>query len=180
MLAAAGELAVSVFRPSVIFGHDDSFFNRFAELLAAAPLFPLACPEARFAPVYIGDVVAAFVDSIDDKRTFGEAYDLCGPREYTLRELVEYTAEVQGLRRRVLGLGDGLSRLQASVLQRVPGKPFSMDNYRSMQVDSVCKCNGLEQLGIVPTSVEAIVPAYLGRRDPNTRFGLIRTHSRRS
>ena len=90
-------IAVTSFRPSVIFGPGDSFFTRFADLLALSPfVFPLACPEARFAPVYIGDVVRAFLASLGDDATVDRRYELCGPRAYTLRDLVAYTARVTG------------------------------------------------------------------------------------
>lgn len=158
-------LDVTSFRPSVIFGPDDDFFNRFAQLLAMTPLvFPLACPDARLSPAYVSDVARAFADSLDRKSTYGRSYDLCGPRTYTLRELVEYTARVAGLRRYVLPLGDLLSRLQARVLEWVPGTPFSRDNYLSLQVDGVCASDGFAELGIEPTSVECVVPSYLGDR----------------
>ena len=126
--AAADGLTVTSFRPSVIFGRDDSFFNRFAGLLKLSPLFfPLACPDSRFAPVCVNDVVEAFCRSID-MATAGERLDLCGPEVFSLRELVEYTRDQSGSRCRIIGLGDGLSRLQARVLGLVPGKPFTMDN----------------------------------------------------
>jgi len=99
--------------------------------------------------------------AIDDPATFGQRYDLCGPREYTLAELVRYTARCRGLSRTILPLPDLISRIQAAILDFVPGKPFSTDNYLSAQVDSVCKCNGLLALGIRPSPVEAIVPRYL-------------------
>ena len=108
---------VTIFRPSVIFGPGDSFFNRFAGLLRLSPgFFPLACPDARFAPVYVGDVAEAFARSLDDPATFGQHYDLCGPRAFTLRELVAYTADNIGRPTRILGLGDAASRLQARLL----------------------------------------------------------------
>ena len=178
--AEAGGIAVTSFRPSVIFGPGDSFFNRFAGLLALSPLvFPLACPEARFAPVYVGDVVRAFLAALGDETTAGQRYELCGPRTYTLRELVAYTAEVTGRRRLVVGLGDRLSRLQARVFERIPGKPFSTDNYLSTKVESVCAGNGLEQLGIAPRSVESIVPGYLGRSERNAWLGRLRASAHR-
>ena len=178
--AAAHGIAVTSFRPSVIFGADDSFFNRFATLLALpAPIFPLACPESRFAPVYIGDVAQAFARSLADKRTFGRNYELCGPRIYTLRELVEYTARLSGHRRLVVGLGDTAARLQASILQHVPGKPFSMDNYHSLQVDSVCEQNGLAELGIEATALESVVPGYIGRGDRTGVYNSFRAFARR-
>jgi len=162
--AAHEGLQLTIFRPSVIFGRDDGFFNRFAALLRLSPLFfPLACPGARFAPVCVDDVVAAFAGSLADKKTFGKRYELCGPRVYTLAELVQYTARVIGVHRRIIPLGEGLSRLQARILERVPGKPFSLDNFLSMQVDSVCAENGLAALGITPASVEGRVPLYLAQ-----------------
>lgn len=173
--------AVTSFRPSVIFGPDDDFFNRFAWLLRLSPfVFPLACPDARLSPIYVEDVVRAFVDSLDDKRTFGKRYDLCGPRTYTLKQLVKYAAKTAGLRRKVIGLNDTLSRLQAIVLGHVPGKPFSYDNYLSLSVDSVCRENGLAQLGIPPTAVEAIVPTYLGKQNRYARYQDFRGSAGRS
>ena len=178
--AEAGGIAVTSFRPSVIFGPGDSFFNRFAGLLALSPLvFPLACPEARFAPVYVDDVVRAFLAVLGDETTAGQRYELCGPRTYTLRELVAYTAGVTGRRRLIVGLGDRLSRLQGLVLERIPGKPFSTDNYLSTKVDSVCASNGLERLGIAPRSVESVVPGYLGRSERNAWLGRLRASAHR-
>ncbi|MEJ2686864.1 MAG: complex I NDUFA9 subunit family protein [Gammaproteobacteria bacterium] len=176
MHAAGSEgLQVTSFRPSVIFGAGDSFFNRFAALLRWSPgLLPLACAGARFAPVYVGDVTKAFARALRDKATIGERYELCGPHIYTLRELVEYTARTAGLKRRVLPLGDGLSHLQARVLEYAPGKPFSLDNYYSLQKDSVCGGSGLQDLGIEPTALEAVVPQYLGRQSPRARYSLAR------
>ena len=177
--AHAAELdgtAVTSFRPSVIFGSDDDFFNRFASLLILSPLvFPLACPNSRLAPVYVGDVCRAFADSLEDKATFGKRLELCGPRSYTLKELVEYTASVLGLRRKIIGLNDGLSRLQARLLERLPGKPFSYDNYLSLSKDSVCSHNGFEQLGISPRAIEAIAPSYLGNQNRTSRYQNLRT-----
>lgn len=164
-LAAGQGLQVTSLRPSVIFGPDDSFLNRFAKLLTWAPgVFPLACPDARFAPVYIGDVVDAMSVALEDRRSVGRRYELCGPHVYSLRRLVDYVARLRGLRRRVVGLGDWLSRVQARVMERMPGTPFSYDNYLSLQVDSVCGEAGLAALGIEPTPLEAVAPAYLRRR----------------
>jgi NADH dehydrogenase len=155
----------------VIFGEGDSFFNRFATLLKLAPgLFPLACPDTRFAPVYVGDVVNQFLDALDNPATYGKRIDLCGPETYTLRQLVEYTAELLGLRRKIIGLPDFASRLQAAVMEYlVPGKPFSLDNYHSMQKDNVCN-NGV----IATTSLKAVVPGYLLNRNTRKRYDLFR------
>lgn len=160
--ASAQGIAVTSFQPSVIFGPGDSFFNRFAGLLRMLPgPFPLACPRARFAPVYVGDVVQAMVRCLEDPGTAGRSYELCGPRTFTLRELVEYTAARIGRKVRVIGLNDGLSRLQARIFQHLPGRPFTLDNFLSLQVDSVCTKGGLGELGIRPTDIEAVVPGYL-------------------
>ncbi len=156
-------LHVTSFRPSVLFGPEDDFFNRFASLLAMSPLvFPLACPDARMSPAYVEDVARVFADSLERKSTYGRRYDLCGPKTYTLRELVEYAANVTGINSRIVPLGDTLSRLQARVLEWVPGKPFSRDNYLSLQAEGICKEDGFAAFGIQPTSLECIVPTYIG------------------
>jgi Predicted nucleoside-diphosphate-sugar epimerases len=178
---AAGNLAVTSFRPSVIFGPEDSFFNRFGSLLKLSPfVFPLACPMSRFAPVYVGDVALAFATALENKKTYENRYDLCGPNIYTLKELVEYTARTLGLRRKVIGLNQFLSRLQAQVLGLMPGKPFSIDNYLSLQVDSVCKENslGLEQLHITATAIDAVVPMYLAHRSVRGHYKEYRRSAR--
>jgi NADH dehydrogenase len=160
--AEGPDFHVTSFRPSVIFGPGDGFLNRFAGLLRLTPgVFPLACPGARFQPVYVEDVVRAFTESLDNHKTFGQRYDLCGPQVYTLREIVEYVAKLIGRRVCVIGLPDGLSYLQAAMLEFAPGKPFSLDNYHSLQVDSVCEEGFPEVFGITPTSLEEIAPGYL-------------------
>lgn len=160
--AEGPDFHVTSFRPSVIFGPGDGFLNRFAGLLRLTPgVFPLACPGARFQPVYVEDVVRAFADSLDNHKTFGQRYDLCGPQVYTLREIVEYVARLLGRRVYIIGLPDGLSYLQAAMLEFAPGKPFSLDNYRSLQVDSVCEKGFPEVFGAAPKSLEEIAPAYI-------------------
>ncbi|NIR29163.1 MAG: complex I NDUFA9 subunit family protein [Gammaproteobacteria bacterium] len=178
--AAHSGLHVTSFQPSVIFGPDDDFFNRFATLLKMSPfVFPLACPDTEFAPVYVEDVAHAFAKSLTDKSTFGKRYELCGPDRMTLRELVEYTAHHAGLRRKIIGLNDRLSRLQARVLELAPGKPFSTDNYLSMQVPSVCKSNGFAALGITPRGLDTAVPKYLAHRDRGTLYRRLRSRAGR-
>ncbi|MCU7797921.1 MAG: complex I NDUFA9 subunit family protein [Candidatus Thiodiazotropha sp. (ex Myrtea spinifera)] len=157
-------LNVTSIRPSVIFGRGDSFFNRFAALLKLSPVFfPLACPKSRFAPVWVEDVAEAFARCLTDDKTVDAHYDLCGPSVYTLQELVSFTAKTLGLRRFILPLGNGLSKMQARLLGHLPGRPFSMDNYLSLQTDSVCEGNGFEKLGIQPQAIESVVPHYLAQ-----------------
>ncbi|MSQ91434.1 MAG: complex I NDUFA9 subunit family protein [Gammaproteobacteria bacterium] len=159
------DLRWTIFQPSVIFGPGDDFVNRFAGLLRMIPGgLPLARPGARFAPVWVEDVVAAFLRALVDDATAGESYQLCGPDRFTLREIVCLVRDELGLRRAIAGLPDWSSRLQAAICDFVPGKPFSSDNYRSLTVDSVCTVNGLARLGIHPQSLTAILPRYLGHQ----------------
>ena len=178
-------LAWTIFRPSVIFGRDDSFLNPFAQALQFLPVMALPCPGARFQPVFVEDVAAAFVRSLADPGSVGKSYDLCGPRVYTLRQLVEYVGEVTGRRRPIVGLNDSLSRLQACAMELFPVRQImfaldmlmTRDNYDSMQVDSVCGCD--LPFGITPTALEAVAPAWLGNRTPRARYGQFRVRARR-
>lgn len=177
--AATNELAVTSFRPSTVFGPDDSFINRFAGLLKLSPILPLACPHARFSPVYVDDVVRAFAIALENETTFGQRLELCGPRIYTLQEIVEYTAQLIDRKRMVIGLPDGLSRLQGRVMQHLPGQPFTLDNYLSLQVDSVCRSNALPRLGITPKSMEAIMPIYFKGKNQHALYNRFRRMARR-
>ncbi|HEX9772206.1 MAG TPA: complex I NDUFA9 subunit family protein [Steroidobacteraceae bacterium] len=157
---AAGPAYV-IIRPSVVFGPGDSFVQRFARLARRMPgVFPLACANAKFAPVYVGDVVEAIVCCLDRKEVAGRSFELCGPEVLTLAEVVRRAVRTLGLTRRVIPLPRPISRLQAAIMDFVPGKPFSTDNYRSATVDSVCSRDGLGELGIAPTSMRAVLPLY--------------------
>jgi NADH dehydrogenase len=173
-------LEVTSFCPSVVFGPGDSFFNRFATLLQVSPLlFPLACANARFAPVYVGDVVGAFVKALDDKATIGQRVELCGPKTYSLKQLVQFTAKQIGRKTVITGMPDFAARLQGHLLGLVPGKPFTIDNYYSLQKDSVCSKSALIGLGITPRSIEAVVPTYLGGSHARAQYFRYRAQARR-
>jgi NADH dehydrogenase len=174
------DLKVTVFQPSTIFGPGDSFVNRFVHLLELAPVMLLPCPDARFAPVYVGDVAEAFARALDDRRTHGQRYQLCGPQVYTLREIVAYVRELRGLRRPIVGAGAALGRLIAGVAEFLPGKPLSLDNVRTMQVPSVCSVNGFAHFGIKPAGMDAVVPRYLARRDARGAYDEYRRRYGRS
>ncbi|MGH8134899.1 MAG: complex I NDUFA9 subunit family protein [Steroidobacteraceae bacterium] len=168
------DLRWTIFQPSVIFGPGDDFVNRFAGLLRMIPVLPLARPGARFAPVWVDDVVAALLRALADEATASESYQLCGPDRYTLREIVCLVRDELGLARAVVGLPDWASRLQAAVCDFVPGKPFSTDNFKSLTVDSVCSVNGLARLGIRPQSLAAIMPRYLSNQGVAGRYSRYR------
>ena len=152
---------VTVFRPSVVFGPEDRFLNLFVRLARFLPVLALACPEARFQPVYVGDVAAAMAEALDEPDSYGKRLDLCGPREYTLKQLVEYACTASGRHRLVLGLPAGLSYLQAWFLEHAPGRLMTRDNYRSMQVPNVCPAGCAFPFGLEPQPLEAVAPAYL-------------------
>ncbi|MEZ5673064.1 MAG: complex I NDUFA9 subunit family protein [Thiotrichaceae bacterium] len=179
LLQAATGLQVTCFRPSVIFGEDDEFFNRFIRLLRLTYVFPLACPSAKFAPVWVDDVVNAMINSIGNSVHYGKIYNLCGPKVYTLQQLVEYAAKLAKLPRYVMPLGGRLSYLQAAVFERVPSKPLSLDNYHSLQVDSVCSENHLTRLGVTPHALESIMPRYFTPTTPHTHYHRYRAQARR-
>jgi len=162
LIRDAPHLDYTIFRPSVIFGPDDSLTNRFASLLhLGAGFMPLARPNARFAPVSVHDVTHAFRRALRDPATIGRTYELCGPEVMTLAQIVRLTAEIAHLRCWILPLPNFVAYLQALVFGLIPGKPFSLDNYRSLTVDNVCTANGCAVLGIQPQPMRALLPGYL-------------------
>ena len=159
----------TILQPSVIFGPDDSFTNRFAGLLRRMPMiFPLARPDALFAPVHVDDVVLAIRAVMHNKANAGRLYQLYGAEVYSLRELVSRISQAIGARRYICGLPDWIARLQAVIMERLPGKPFSLDNYRSLSVPSIGTENGLEQLGIQPRSLDLNLDSCIGRLNSQT------------
>ena len=183
---AAGERAVrearaldwTIFRPSVVFGAGARFLNLFARLQAWLPVMALARAGARFQPVFVGDVARAFVDALDAPATHGGCYELAGPDVFTLRELVALAGRHAGHERPIVALPDSLGRLQATMLEFAPGPTLmSRDNFDSMAIDNVASGPIAPELGLTPTPLAAIAPAYL-RRDP-ARFGRERARARR-
>ncbi len=134
----ASTLATTIFRPSVVFGPEDAFLNKFAFLQRVFPVIPLAMPDAKFQPVFVGDVAKAIVTVLDRDASTGRVYELGGPTVYTLEQLVEYCGTVIGRHARIMRLPDTLARLQAIAFEMAPGEPIiSRDNLDSMKVDSV-------------------------------------------
>ncbi len=179
LVLAAKDLNVTTFRPSVIFGEDDSFFNKFAELLLNLPILPLTCPGSRMAPIYVSDVVAVMVEALSDRSTFGKSYDLCGPKNYTLQELVDYTNQLTGLKRTIIPLGNGMSAMMGRIMGMMPFKPFSHDNFLSLQTPAISDKDFPSQFGVIPVSIEIIVPKYIGAANMRGRYDNIRQKAAR-
>ncbi len=172
---AAGEQAVraafpraTILRPSIVFGPEDRFFNRFAALSRISMVMPVICGETHLQPVYVGDVADAAMAAMARTDAAGAVYELGGPRVWTFRELLAYILEETGRHRMMMNVPMGLARLQARLLELVPGKPLTRDQLLMLSRDNVVTpgAPGLAELGIVPTPVELVVPGYLRRFQP--------------
>jgi uncharacterized protein YbjT (DUF2867 family) len=175
------EVAATIFRPSVVFGPEDNFLNMFARLQRHLPLVPLAGAQARFQPIYVGDVADAFVRALLDAHSAGKVYELGGPAVYTLGELVRLAGRYAGHERTVLPLPDAVARLQATFFEMLPGEPLiTRDNLDSMKVDNVVtsstKVLTAEALGIKLTPLESVAPAYLA---PDGQLDVLRARTGR-
>jgi NADH dehydrogenase len=161
LLAFAQKLNITIFRPSIIFGRGDSFINLFATLIKFLPVVLLAKPNAKFQPVWVEDVASCFVASIQNTQTYGQVYELAGPKVYSFRELVQQVMTTLKVKRPIIGLCDKLSYAQAFMMELLPVKLMSRDNVRSMEVDSVSSQPFPPIFGVVPASMEAVIPEYL-------------------
>jgi NADH dehydrogenase len=180
-LRAAG-LDLTLLRPSLIFGVDDRTTNLFARLQAFAPFVPLARAHAKLQPVWVEDVAAAIVRCLDDTGTVGKTYELAGPQVLTLQQLVRRCGAWSGHPRPVFALPDALAQLQALGLELLPGEPLlSRDNLASLTVPNVAggTLPGLADLGIVPSSIDGVVPGYLGQVRGPARLDPWRSRARR-
>jgi uncharacterized protein YbjT (DUF2867 family) len=170
---AAGEQAVrdafptvTILRPSIVFGPEDQFFNRFAAMATMLPILPLiGGGNTRFQPVYVGDVADAAVKCLDDPTTAGRTYELGGPRTYTFRELLELVLSEIRRKRRFVDIPFGLAMLQARLMSVMPGAPLTPDQVELLKQDNIVapQAMNLASLGIAPTAVEAVLPTYLDR-----------------
>ena len=178
----AAPLDLTVLRPSVIFGAQDRFLNLFATLQAVAPLMPLAGGSARFQPVWVEDVAEAAVRCLDTPGSIGQTIECTGPEVFTLAELVRLAGRWSGHERPILPLPMALGRIQALLMECLPGQPLmSRDNLASMQAPNVAEGSlpGLASLGIAPASLAQIAPGYLGHRDGRANLDLLRAAARR-
>jgi NADH dehydrogenase len=144
------------------------------------PVLPLPRAAARFAPVFVEDVAAAFAAALADARTTFTTYELCGPDVYALEEIVRFVRGVLGVRRLIVPLPDSLGRAQAWIGEYLlPGKPLSLDNFASLGVASVCGADGLDRLGIQPRPLATVVPTYLGAAGTHRQLARLRQSARR-
>ena len=170
---AAGEAAVrdafptvTILRPSVVFGAEDQFFNRFAAMATISPVLPLiGGGHTRFQPVYVGDVADAVVKCLDDPTTAGRTYELGGPKVYTFRELIELVLGEIRRKRLLVDLPFGLAAIQARLMSILPNPPLTPDQVELLKRDNVVSSGALTlaALGIAPTAVEGVLPSYLDR-----------------
>ncbi|NPD66430.1 complex I NDUFA9 subunit family protein [Lichenicola cladoniae] len=172
---AGGEAAVraafpsaTILRPSVVFGPEDAFFNRFGAMARLSPIMPVFSGETKLQPVYAGDVADAVRAVVQENAPGGGLYELGGPRVWSFRELLAWMLAEMHRKRPLISVPMGLARIQAALLEHVPGKPLTRDQLAMLSRDNVVAAGAadLETLGIVPTPVELVVPSYIARYRP--------------
>jgi uncharacterized protein YbjT (DUF2867 family) len=164
----------SILRPSIVFGQEDSFFNRFAQLSMILPCLPLiGGGHTKFQPVYVGDVAKAVMAIIENPSFAGKIYELGGPEIFTFKEIYTMLFEQIGRKRILLPLPWGVAKIQGHIFSVMPTPLLTADQVESLKTDNIvsAKAFTLQDLGIVPMGVEAILPSYLMRYRPGGRFG---------
>jgi uncharacterized protein YbjT (DUF2867 family) len=182
---AAGEAAVraafpavTIFRPSIVFGPEDDFFNRFARLTRLLPALPLiGGGKTRFQPVYVGDVADAMAAALAEPKTMGQIFELGGPQTYSFRELMEILLAAVGRRRWLVPVPFPVAAVQGAVLSLLPNPPLTRDQVKLLKRDNVISglFPGLTELGVRPTALEAVIPTYLDRFRPGGWYSSART-----
>lgn len=169
---AAGEAAVTagfpdavILRPSIVFGAEDQFFNRFGAMARMSPFMPVISGQTRFQPVYVGDVADAITAALALPSAAPRLYELGGPQVLSFREILAYILKETGLHRPLVTIPPAVARMQAAILQRLPGKLFTIDQLEMLATDNVVSglVPGLAALGITPRPIDLVVPAYLDR-----------------
>jgi NADH dehydrogenase len=185
---AAGEAAlkalqdkinITIFKPSIIFGRGDKFTNLFATLIKLLPVVVLARPNAKFQPIWVEDVASCFVSSIENTVTYGQTYELAGPKVYTFRELLQQIMQALSIQRPIIGLNNTLSYVQALTMEFLPVKLMSRDNIKSMEVDSVSQQPLPAILAVEPSALEAVLPEYLVDRNARGAYDRFRSSAAR-
>ncbi|PPC87636.1 MAG: epimerase [Methylotenera sp.] len=174
------KLNITIFKPSVIFGRNDSFLNLFANLVRYLPVVALAKPNAQFQPIWVEDVASCFVNALENTDTYDKSYELGGPTIYTLRALVQKVMDILGKQRPIIGLNDSLSMAQAFAMELLPIKLMTRDNVKSMALDSVTRLPIAPVLNVIPTPLEAVVPEYLMNDTPRGAYDGFRSAAGRA
>jgi uncharacterized protein YbjT (DUF2867 family) len=175
---AAGEAAVhaafpsaTILRPSIVFGREDAFVNRFAQIVAMLPVVPVIRTVAKFQPVYVGDVAKAILHALDEPKAHGgQTYELGGPEVVSMGELNRWIADKTGRRRSFIGVPDGIAGFMASAFGWLPGAPMTRDQWRMLQADNVAHEDGLALLGIAATPLDAVADGWLVQYRRQGRF----------
>ncbi len=155
--------AATILRPSIVFGAEDRFFNRFAEIARIAPFMPVISGATKMQPVFVGDVADAVMAALATDASMGKTYEIGGPRVWTFREILAFILKQTRREKRLVDIPMGIARMQASILQHVPGQPLTPDQLLMLSKDNIVAPGalGLADLGITPTPAELVVPAYL-------------------
>jgi NADH dehydrogenase len=158
----------TILRPSIVFGAEDKFFNRFASLARVAPFMPVISGATKMQPVFVGDVADAVMAALSSDASMGKTYELGGPQIWTFREILAFILKQTRRDRRLVDIPMAIARLQAGILQHVPGQPLTPDQLVMLSRDNVVAPGalGLKDLGITPTPAELVVPSYLARYQP--------------
>jgi uncharacterized protein YbjT (DUF2867 family) len=173
-----GEAAVAsafpgavILRPSIVFGPEDAFFNRFAGMARLSPVMPVISGDTRFQPVYVGDVADAIVVALALPPTAPRLFELAGPAVFTFRELMRYVLAVTQRKRPLFEVSPKLASFQARLLERLPGKLLTTDQLEMLSHDNIASdvLPGLAAFGIEAKPIELVVPAYLARYRPGGR-----------
>jgi len=161
----------TILRPSIVFGREDGFVNRFAQIIAMLPVVPIIRGPAKFQPVYVGDVAHAIVTALGDPGVHGgQTYELGGPEVISMGELNRWIATKTGRKRGFVGVPDAIAGFMASALGWMPGAPMTKDQWRMLQMDNVAQDDGLAKLGITPTPLDAVADGWLVRYKRQGRF----------
>jgi NADH dehydrogenase len=174
------KLNITIFRPSIIFGRHDSFFNLFAKMVKLLPIIVLAKPDAKFQPIWVEDVTSCMANALENTDTYSKTYELGGPQVYTFRELIQKVMAIVGVSRPIIGLSDQLSYLQGFAMEFLPVKLMSRDNVRSMRVDSITSQVIAPELGVSLMPLDAVVPEYLTNATPRGAYDAFRSAAGRA
>ena len=174
------KLNITIFKPSIIFGRGDNFFNLFATVVKWMPMVLLAKPDTKFQPIWVEDVANCFVNAVENTATYGKTYELGGPQVYTFKALVQKIMNVLNIQRPIIGLGDRLSFMQGFFMELLPVQLMSRDNVRSLRVDSVTAHALAPELGVSLMPLEAVVPDYIVNATPRGAYDGFRSAAGRA